>query len=853
MVFEINKKKVFFFTTFFFIFYLIPGNSFPPPDPKIAGDPEIIKLFNNHLSYKNETRKTVSKSPAYRSYQYPSALGTHKICVILLQFTNKSFPSQYNKTYYDNVIFNTSSNSLSNYYKECSYNKFNLSGSAADIYGPFTSSRTMEYYGSDGSDIDNRYASINSMIQEVVELAESSVNFSNYDSNGDGKVDHLIVIHAGGNQAVSKVSNDIWSHNWFINGFLESAYQTDDGVDIVTYSTFEEDASLGMMAHEFGHDLGLPDLYNTHTGNSVVGKWCLMDYGLYNGINSDGRSPAHPSVYNKILLNWITPVSIVSSAANYNLNNIEEYDAAIKIPHPSSSNSSQEYYLISNRQKNGYDSYLPGSGILVWHINDSIGTLTENNINNFSQQRVKIVPQDNTEPSWNYGDSTDPWKNNLTGLTSSSVPNNAAHNGQTSSTPIISNIGSSGDVMTLNFLSGYQISENINISSVKYNSGGCTVEWSINPDFSEISNISYYKLELYTGLSSSISDTVITTFNPYLNFQMNSPVSSIRIFAYNSGNMLITQSKLYLLSDTTVLITDNLIYGSSNITVISNDTVEITALTDYSGIQKNYILLNKSSDTFTKFLINSGIDLNFNINSLSKKFYINLPLIQKCNVVYSKPDNNDPVVSALLLNQDFEPNSLIKLNITDETNSIITSDFSSYFQDITFIWQDTSVQDITNYSLMYYNESTGMWEVALSSIEYDNNSKIIKGTINHLTMFAIKKVGSSLQKAEVFPNPHTPVNNGKIKFFYKDSSDTGFDFPINTSLKIYNISGELITEIYKTTDAGTGDPYDNIKNQSLLNWDLKNSSNSPVSSGVYLYVIETPSGKKFTGKCAVVR
>lgn len=850
-----KQIKIIIFVTVISFMFLIPASAFPPPHPQFSNDAEMMNLFKNHLKKQREMKQSIRKSPSFKSFQYPAATGQHKICVILLEFTNKSFNAQYNASYYHNKIFNLNENSLAKYYNECSYNKFNLIGSSADVYGPFTSSKTMEYYGRDGNDVDNFNSSPHLMIQEAIELAESSVNFANYDYNGDGKVDHLIVIHSGGNQAVTHSTNDIWSHNWFVNGPYETAYQTNDGVAVYTYSTFEENAALGMMAHEFGHDLGLADLYNTESGDAVVGDWCLMDHGLYNGPGDNGSSPAHPSVYNKVFLNWISPSVINSGYSNYSLNNIEVNDVAVKIPHPSASNPSKEYYLITNRQKKGYDSYIPGHGVLVWHIDENIGSMSNNNINDFTPPRVKLIAQDNTYPDWNNGDSGDPWKNNQTGLTATSVPNNAAHNGQVyNNSPIISYIGASGDAMTLNILSGYHVTEDVLINSINYSSGNFQIQWSVNPEFSELANISYYIIKIYYGMNSSPEpDSTIETVSSNIIFSTNSPVSVIRVCAYNSNEMLLTQSKETFIYNTDRLVSSNPIYIGSNIQIVSNDNVEIQNTPDYSGTAKDYILLESGTDTFVNVGLNSAKDLNLKINTSSRNYFVNVPALKSCNLYFSKPDNSNSAVAKIISNSDYNLNSIVQFHIADETNSIVSTDFSQYFANITFVWQDTSVGDIRHYSLMYYNESTGSWEPALSSIEYNNTIKTIKGVVNHLTMFAIKKVGSSIEKVFVYPNPHIPSNKGKIKFFYTDSNDTGFDFPKNTELKVFDVSGQLIKKTLKSTDSGTGDPYDSASNQNLLNWDLTDESNKNVASGVYLYLIETPIGKKFSGKCAVIR
>ncbi|HON56923.1 MAG TPA: hypothetical protein PLJ38_07885, partial [bacterium] len=95
------------------------------------------------------------------------------------------------------------------------------------------------------------------------------------------------------------------------------------------------------------------------------------------------------------------------------------------------------------------------------------------------------------------------------------------------------------------------------------------------------------------------------------------------------------------------------------------------------------------------------------------------------------------------------------------------------------------------------------------------------------------------------------IYENTIKFCYQ-SSGNYYDFERGTILKIYDVSGKLIKQIIKTTNLGNPDTLTG-SSVSLLSWDLTNQANVPVASGVYLVLIQTPNGKKFTGKCAVIK
>src|SRR5439155_1228025 len=139
------------------------------------------------------------------------------------------------------------------------------------------------------------------LVTEAVRAADATVNFAQFDTNGDGVVDHLMVVHAGAGQESSPSNKDlIWSHRWAVLDADPttpgSQSQTADGVQIYGYTMESEDFVIGTVAHEFGHDLGLPDLYDTDGSSAGAGIWDIMSLGSWNGAPA-GSSPAHMSAW----------------------------------------------------------------------------------------------------------------------------------------------------------------------------------------------------------------------------------------------------------------------------------------------------------------------------------------------------------------------------------------------------------------------------------------------------------------------------------------------------------------------------------------------------------------------------
>jgi immune inhibitor A len=255
----------------------------------------------------------------------------------------------FNRTHYEEMLFSEAPGALTmrNYYIEQSSNRYTVNGVVTDwVRVPFNEA----YYGSnycgslDCQEVvlfvrDSANAWYNAQIaagkspaQIEAELAQFDV-WDRYDYDGDGNfnepdgyIDHFQAIHAGMGEDAgggAQGTDAIWSHRWYV--FIDDIGSTGpDGNKlggtqvgntkywIGDYTTEPEDGTIGVFTHEFGHDLGLPDLYDTsgNTGGAMnsTGFWTLMSFGSFNsnGITSGGLGtrPAHMSAYEKIFLGW---------------------------------------------------------------------------------------------------------------------------------------------------------------------------------------------------------------------------------------------------------------------------------------------------------------------------------------------------------------------------------------------------------------------------------------------------------------------------------------------------------------------------------------------------------------------
>ncbi len=324
--------------------------------------------------------------------------GNRKLVCILMSYKDKAFI----KTQTDfNNLFNQvgyttggATGSVKDFYNENSYNQFNLTVTVA---GPYTAANNMSYYGANdayGNDVNPR-----ALITEAVTLADPAVNYADFDNDGDGNVDGIYVIYAGYGEEAGASADCIWAHAWSITTVVK------DGKSISKYSCSAELSGntgtnltgIGVICHEFGHVLGAPDFYDTDysTGGQFngTGYWDLMASGSW---NNNGITPAHHNAYTKVkVYGWAT-APILSSAAQLTVNHAEVNQSFYQI----NSTTSGEYWIMENRQQVGFDAYIPGHGLIVYHVHSTIASAsTSNNINaTYPQKMYPVCANATTNP-----------------------------------------------------------------------------------------------------------------------------------------------------------------------------------------------------------------------------------------------------------------------------------------------------------------------------------------------------------------------------------------------------------------------------------------------------------------------
>lgn len=266
-----------------------------------------------------------------------------------------------------------------------------------DVYGPVTLPHGYAYYG--GNDSSGTDSHPWEMVTQACELLDPTVDFSIYDTNGDGKVDNIYVFYAGYGENEGVGTDYVWPHSYDLSYQMNPPQH--DGVILGHYACSNEltarrindevtHTGIGTFCHEFSHVLGLPDLYPTnYSGAFSPGEYSLMDHGSYNNYS---RTPPLYSIYEKYAMEWEKPIDI-TDPVQINMQATVDGGNAYRITIDPAKPT--EYFLFENRQTHSWDSFLPGHGMLVWHINFDKEVWDYNNVNNDPGfQRVDIVEAD---------------------------------------------------------------------------------------------------------------------------------------------------------------------------------------------------------------------------------------------------------------------------------------------------------------------------------------------------------------------------------------------------------------------------------------------------------------------------
>jgi M6 family metalloprotease-like protein len=372
--------------------------------PVKFNSPEIqerLKLADS-LTAADESSLQINRAAQvglYPSVDFPDHTGSPKALVVLVDFQDIKFrvsdesyhsPAVDAHTYFNNFLnqegFSEDGGTgcAAEFFKESSMGIFTPE---FDLYGPVTMSQKSEYYAS------NEDSKAYMMAVEACRQLDSTINFADYDTDGNGVIDNVFIIFAGQGRASYGGTNTVWPHQSNIKSY---GYKF-DGKTLGNYACVNEwkqysADGIGTFVHEFSHVMGLPDLYDTNYGtayNYTPGSWSVLAQGPY---NNGGCTPPVYSAYERNAMGWCSPVELTADGETHTLTDLRTTNQVYSISNP---NNANEFFLLENRQQGGWDTYLPGSGMLVWHVDYNKAVWNQNTVNTLAtHQYVDLVEAD---------------------------------------------------------------------------------------------------------------------------------------------------------------------------------------------------------------------------------------------------------------------------------------------------------------------------------------------------------------------------------------------------------------------------------------------------------------------------
>ncbi len=458
----INSKQTFGFLLLILFIFSIPNGAAMPPHPDVInisnsetnGSPGKIGI-NNPDPALNAPSKLLGASKA-------QITGSFKALAVLINFTDKT--SSVDPTNFDTVLFVNQQGTVRHYYNDMSFDQLDIvTVNLPSATGWITAPQTYAYYCNGQSGTGSYPQNSQRLCENIVDQIDPIIDFSQYDNNGDGYVDALILIHTGpGAELFGPDSTDlIWSHKWSVSP------RSKDGVSIYEYTVQPEywfnpgDITCGVFCHELGHIFGLPDLYDRDLSSNGVGRWSLMSYGSWLGPSGLGSVPAGLDAWSRIELGFNSYTNVSSNINGVSIANVEEGGPIFRLW--SSGNIGNEFFLVENRQQIGYDTYLPSNGLLIWHIDETqAGVFNSNNDNEWypghtasGNYLVALEQSDGLfelDKKISKGNNTDPFPGNnfITEFTPLTTPSSNNYDGDNTYVSI-ENISASGSTMTADF------------------------------------------------------------------------------------------------------------------------------------------------------------------------------------------------------------------------------------------------------------------------------------------------------------------------------------------------------------------------------------------------------------------
>ena len=366
------------------------------------------KSRNKVMGISSEHKITDNYAPKNQSYEKgafagvttlePQYKGNIRIPVIMVEFPDRTFRDSHTPSLFHDIYNMPGFNylerfkgSVRDYFVDQSNNQFEPN---FDILGPVTVSKNRSYYGQDDESKTDIHAA--ELATEVISLLENDLDLTVYDANNDNIVDVVVILFAGNAQEFTGNDDDIWAKLMSVgcskNGmvFKKCAFVS----ELRPYASGENINSIGQACHELSHFLGLPDTYSNFPDDYGLDYWDIMGTGVH---NDNGFTPAGYTAFGKMYVGWQSPILLEQNMKISDMKPLNEGGQSYIIPNDAHLN---EFFLLENRQQRGWDSCLPGHGLLISHIDYDEYAFSHNIVNDTSKpendyERYSLVVADN--------------------------------------------------------------------------------------------------------------------------------------------------------------------------------------------------------------------------------------------------------------------------------------------------------------------------------------------------------------------------------------------------------------------------------------------------------------------------
>lgn len=788
-----------------------PANRTPEELIFLNTIPKYLRYSQTQVNLANEIRNT-------RLGGFPTT-GVNNMVVILANFTDTN-PS-YSQTNFDNMMNQNNYSgigSFKQYYLEVSYGQLTVN---TTVVGWVTVPNNHDYYGP-----ESRWAEF---ARDAVYAADPEVDYSQFDNDGDGRVDGVAIYHQGKGQETTGDTSDIWSHSFTLLG--GGYFVNLDGVQITDYTMQAEKqywsmSGIGVICHEFGHNLGTPDFYDTdyQTGGSQdgTGEWDIMGSGAYNG---GGDRPAHHNMWSKAFYGWVQPQELY-------------YDGNISIPSSTTNPIAYyfttpvdgEYIMLENVQQSGFNASVPGNGLLVYHADENWiqSHLNQNNINTTSHQGFYVYP---AQGGVNSSSATFPTYS-ITSLTDNSYPSIPSW-GNYDVSKSLTNISKSGGVVSFDFADNSAYIPEVTMTNLMNNRCFMLGE-EINLDLtieSSILDVSMVEIFVngtteYVHVAEPYNYTMEASFE-HNSISDNSDPNEVMVRAYSGSNIYDSYFYFNVITDEQTYLDQFEEYADFSLSfgeweLIDNDNQETKYLPYYDypnqTSPKSFMIFNPEETTpyIREIEAYSGSKM---VASFSNS---------------SDVPNDDwlisPEISLAVVIDEYDWDMLVKLNVlgTSEPGELFNVLYSTAETDYEefMAFNDVPIEaeeDWNNLSFMLPSASIAT-KIAIQVVS-TGGMFVMVDDITASVVLAVSNeenevITPNLLTASNYPNPFNP------------ETTISFDMPKagKANISIFNLKGQLVKTILNDEVA--------IGNHNIV-WEGRDSQNRAVASGIYFFRVKT--------------